>query len=160
MSNVETSGIGLLEVRKYWENASICPLDEASLRPTARDPHLQELVETAIEKWIWRSAQVLDIGCGDGASTVLFANRAEFVHGVDFIPQYVKMARERVRRQNLNNVEFECGDVMDLQSVRARIGQPDIVVTIRCLVNLASWKNQAIALREIAATLKPEAFIC
>src|SRR5688572_9532396 len=136
MDSVEKSMIGLPEVKKYWENASVCPLDNTSLRPTARDPHLQEIVEAAIEKWIWPTAQVLDIGCGDGASTLLFANRAEFVHGVDFIPRYVTMARERARRQNLNNIAFECGDVMNLGEVRARIGRPDIVVTIRCLINL------------------------
>jgi SAM-dependent methyltransferase len=147
--------IDLPEIKKYWENASNCPLDEASLRPTARDPHLQELVEAAIEKWIWPTSELLDIGCGDGASTLRFASKAAFVHGVDFIPQYVEMAGEHACRKNLTNVKFARADVMNLEEVRTRIRRPDIVVTIRCLINLATWENQEIALREIAETVKP-----
>jgi SAM-dependent methyltransferase len=154
MDGIEASIIGLPEIKQYWENASTCPFDEASLRPTARDPHLQEVVEAAVEKWIWPGAQVLDIGCGDGTSSLRFANRAEIVHGVDFIPRYVEMARESARRLNVKNVEFSRADVMSLEEVRARIPQPDIVVTIRCLINLANWENQERAVRQIAATVK------
>jgi SAM-dependent methyltransferase len=155
MDSVERSVVGLSEIKKYWENASGNPIDEDALRSTARDPYLQQLVEAAIEKWIWPGAQILDIGCGDGASTLLFAKKAAFVRGADFIARYVEMARERARRENVKNVEFTCCDVMKLDQLRGVTRPADIVVTIRCLINLANWQNQEIALREITEAVKP-----
>jgi SAM-dependent methyltransferase len=155
MDSVETSAVGLPDIKKYWENASVSPIDQDALRSTARDPYLQQLVEVAIEKWIWPGALVLDLGCGDGISTLLFARRAGFVHGADFIPQYVDMARIRARRENVNNVEFTCCDIMNLGELRSVIRQADIAITIRCLINLANWQNQEIALREIAKMVRP-----
>jgi hypothetical protein len=52
-------------------------------------------------------------------------------------------------------VDFGQADVMDLKPVRSRIKLADIAVTIRCLINLANWDNQAKALGEIAACIKP-----
>lgn len=152
---VETSVVDLSQIRTYWERASAQPVDSAMLRPTARDPYLQQLVETAMEKWIWPSATVLDIGCGDGASTLRFAARAKFAHGVDFIQQYAEMARRKAASSEAGNVEFGQANVMDLAGTRARVGPVDIVTTIRCLINLANWDNQVRALREIAAAVKP-----
>jgi SAM-dependent methyltransferase len=155
MDGVERSKIDLPEIRKYWEIASAHPVHEAALRPTARDPYLQQLVETAIDKWVWPGAQVIDIGCGDGASTLLFARKAAFVCGADFVPRYVEMARELAQRERVENAQFICCDVMNLEELRRRIRLADIAVTIRCLINLATWENQEIALREIGKSVRP-----
>jgi SAM-dependent methyltransferase len=155
MAGVETSTVDLPEIKKYWETASANPVDKDALRSTARDPYLQQLVEATIEKWIWPGTIVLDVGCGDGISTLLFARRAAFVRGVDFIPRYVEMARDRARRENVSNVEFTCCDVMNLVQLRSVARRVDIAITIRCLINLANWSNQQIALREIAETVRP-----
>src|SRR3954452_24001781 len=109
--SVEKSVIGLREIKEYWEHAATAAVNETSLRPTARDPYLQQLVETAVEKWIWPDARMLDVGCGDGTSTFRFANRARFVLGLDFIPKYVAIAQERARRESITNIEFACADI-------------------------------------------------
>lgn len=153
--NVETSAVSLNDIKTYWEKASEQPLREDDLRPTARDPYLQQLVEAAIEKWIWPGAKVIDIGCGDGTSTLKFAQRAGFVHGVDYIVRYVDLARQQAIQRGVSNVEFAAADVMDLTQTRKRVGSVDIAITIRCLINLASWENQLVALREIAGLVRP-----
>jgi len=152
---VETSVVDLPQIRDYWEKASTQVTDADKLRPTARDPYLQQAVEAAIEKWIWPGAQLLDIGCGDGASTLRFARRAKYCHGVDFIERYVTIARDNAASLSVQNVDFAQGNVMDLRPTRSRSGLCDIVTTIRCLINLSNWENQQIALKEIAATIKP-----
>ena len=52
--------------------------------------------------------RVLDVGCGAGAWTEIFANRYKAVIGIDRSPLMVKAARERVAR--LPNVEILEGD--------------------------------------------------
>ena len=65
----------------------------------------------AVSDWlgaVCASGRVLDVGCGSGAWTEIFANRYKAVIGIDRSPLMVKAARERVAR--LPNVEIFEGD--------------------------------------------------
>ena len=65
----------------------------------------------AVSDWldaVCASGRVLDVGCGAGAWTEIFANRYKAVIGIDRSPLMVKAARERVAR--LPNVEIFEGD--------------------------------------------------
>lgn len=57
---------------------------------------------------VYASGRVLDVGCGAGAWTEIFANRYKAVIGIDRSPLMVEAARERVAR--LPNVEIFEGD--------------------------------------------------
>jgi SAM-dependent methyltransferase len=148
-----TDDSSLARIRGYWEAAAEVVTDNDGLRPGARDPFLQQVVETAMERFLWSQARLLDVGCGDGASTVRFAQRVTRAVGIDYIRAFVERAQAGAIAQG--NVMFEEGDVLNLAPVYARHGSFDLVTTIRCLINLASWDNQAHALAEIAACLKP-----
>jgi SAM-dependent methyltransferase len=145
----------LAEVRAYWEEAAATERDRDGLKPTARDPDLQAVVESNIEKWIAPSASVLDLGCGDGASTIHFARRADRIVGVDYIPRFVDRARDLARRVAVENAAFVVGDVLDLESVRSDHGLFDVAITIRCVINLASLENQVQAISQIASCVRP-----
>jgi SAM-dependent methyltransferase len=151
----DSSVVDLAAIKEYWESAALRPVDDDGLRPTARDPYLQQVVEHEMEKWIRPGSRLLDIGCGDGASTLQFARRAASVHGVDYVDRHVAAARRDAEARGVTNVSFAVGDVMDLADTRARIGQADVVITIRCLINLATWANQAQAIDQIAACVEP-----
>ncbi len=65
----------------------------------------------AVSDWldaVCASGRVLDVGCGSGAWTEIFANRYKAVIGIDRSPLMVKAAMERVAR--LPNVEIFEGD--------------------------------------------------
>ncbi len=81
------------ENRTYWETAAAVERDADGLRPSARDPNLQEVVETAILRWLRPGATLLDVGCGDGLSTLRFAAVTGRAVGVDLIPSFVERAR-------------------------------------------------------------------
>jgi SAM-dependent methyltransferase len=143
------------EVRAYWEEAAAVERDGDGLKPTARDPDLQAVVEASIEKWIAPGSAVLDVGCGDGASTIRFARRAGRIVGVDYIPKFVDRARALARHGDVGNAAFLVGDVLDLESVRSDHGLFDVVITIRCVINLASLENQVRAISQIASCIRP-----
>ncbi len=143
------------DIRTYWSDAAGVDRDADGMRPTARDPWLQEAVETAIEQRLLPGVSLLDIGCGDGLSTLRFAGLAGRVTGIDYIAQFVERARGYARARGAANVTFDQGDVLDLGPLVARHGQHDVAVSIRCLINLANWDNQRRGLAEIAATVRP-----
>ena len=139
-------------VQEFWRSAAQQPLDQDGLRPTARDPFLQELVEAAIEQRI-RGGRLLDVGCGDGLSTLRFAPKVNEAVGVDFVQAFVDRAVEHSAEQGVPAI-FEQADVMDLEPVRARHGEFDIVTSIRCLINLATPQNQKLGLSEISKCVR------
>ena len=141
-------------VKTFWTAAAKQETDADGLRPTARDPHLQAAVEAAIERRLV-GGRLLDVGCGDGLSTLRFAGRMDAAVGVDYIDDFVARARENAARASVADVQFEQADVTHLSAVRERHGAFDAATSIRCLINLTSWEAQARALREIAACLRP-----
>jgi len=58
----------LTEIEQFWSSAAQAPLDRDRLRPVARDEHLQDLVERAIESRLPKDATLFDFGSGDGLS--------------------------------------------------------------------------------------------
>ena len=148
-----TEQASLSEVRDYWEESSQQISDKDGLKPTARDPFLQLLVENAIERWLNPNSTVFDFGCGEGASTLRMAERVKSVTGIDFIDRYVELARKNALAAKVDNVSFVQGDVMDLRELNESIGTCEIAVSIRCLINLASWENQKAAIDNIHGTI-------
>jgi len=83
---------------------------EHNLPASAARYRLRKEIRT-VSDWldaVCASGRVLDVGCGAGAWTEIFANRYKAVIGIDRSPLMVKAARERVAR--LPNVEIFEGD--------------------------------------------------
>ncbi len=56
---------------------------------------------------------VLDLYCGIGTMTLLFAKRAKEVYGIEIVPQAVENARENAKRNGITNAAFFCGDAKE-----------------------------------------------
>jgi 2-polyprenyl-3-methyl-5-hydroxy-6-metoxy-1,4-benzoquinol methylase len=145
----------LAEIRAYWEQAATQDVDAQGLRPTARDPHLQAVVESIMERRLGPGMKLLDLGCGDGRSTILFSRSVKSAVGMDYVESFVERARAHAQQHGALNTTFLAGDVRDLGPVRRQFGRFDVATSIRCLINLASWSNQAQALEQIAGTIEP-----
>ena len=145
----------LAEIKTHWEDSAHTLRDSDGLRPTARDPYLQEVVETAIERHLYIGAKLLDLGCGDGRSTLRFAQITGNALGVDFVGNFIKLARSNAESLAVNEVIFEQANVLDLEAVRQQFGMFDIITSIRCLINLAEWHYQSLAIQEISKMVRP-----
>ncbi len=90
--------------------------------------------------------QVLDAGCGEGFGTVLLAETARRVTGIDYSRDAVKAAAEKYRRPNL---DFRQLDVYQLPGLDLRF---DLITNFQVLEHLADPVQFLTAVR---SALKP-----
>lgn len=105
-------------VRAYWEEAaheaeSASYMAHEQGLPQECVQHRFALEQAVVDRWfaeLGPSASVLDVGCGAGAWTELFAPRYKRVVGVDASIGMLAAARRRLARHN--NVELVQGDAL------------------------------------------------
>lgn len=147
-------------VQEYWERRAA--KEGASHTATTNDVYLRELeIRTCVDAL--RSApggpvsSVLDVGCGDGYSTLALARAmpgTRFV-GVDYSSNMIAQARRALDEAALGDrVSFRVADATRLADDLPS-GSFDAVTTMRCLINLETLEAQATAMGAIAAVLKP-----
>lgn len=125
-------------------------LDDPSWR---ENPWFQVILErTYFARAFCMGARVLDAPCGNGWSSNKFAERAEYVLGVDFAHEAIAMARDRYR---LPNLEFRQMDCLALELDDASF---DVAVSIEAIEHF----NHADGYRyvdELARVLRPGGFL-
>ncbi len=108
-----------------------------------------------ISKHLIDGDRILDVGCANGFSSVQFAARREIkLRGLDYIPQMIDQARERVKQSGSTlrgSVEFDVGDITQLAEADSSY---DKVVVIRVLINLGNWERQRRGLQECVRVLR------
>ena len=149
------------EIRQYWQNRA--RELGSSTAVTTQDVHLRELEIATLRSQLENlnlppGSRVVDIGCGDGHSTLKVAKSLKTLSfkAMDFSSNMIDVARERLEQnpELKERVSFEVGDVTDLRSCLSE-GSVDVVTTDRCLINLTSGRQQYDALAEIHRALKP-----
>ena len=76
---------------------------QTMLAPRVEARILQELA-------IRNTDKVLEIGTGSGYMAALLAAKAEFVYGVEIVPELVEFARSNLKRAGVANVSVDLGD--------------------------------------------------
>lgn len=136
------------QVRKYWE-------ERASSHPdgqkTTMDVNLREIEYRSLRKQIIlnRPNSVLDVGCGDGKTTIRLAHEFPAIEffGIDFSKNMISTASSS--SVEIGNIKFSVGDILNIDQDRSY----DLVFTNRCLINLTSWNLQASAINNIMLVL-------
>ena len=82
-----------------------------------------------------RNSRVIDIGCGAGSVVKSIAADMREVVGLDFSEGMIRRAAEQNTAENLR---FVVGDVLNLPA--AGLGQFDVALSVRCLINLPDWE--------------------
>ncbi len=143
------------KIKKYWdEQASV--FKESDLA-TAPDTYYRRLEIDRISECLRDGKSALDIGCGNGYSTIKFAERNPNINiiGLDYSEQMIKYAKKYLAKKKpgiKNRIDFIVGDVLNLSNLVGR--KFDFVVSERCLINLENWAQQKKALLEIKKVLK------
>jgi ubiquinone/menaquinone biosynthesis C-methylase UbiE len=99
---------------------------------------------------------VLDLGCGNGFSTLQFAARRPGAYvGADYSAEMIaaaETARPGVALAAGATIEFQVADATQLPFADAAF---DSVTTDRCLINLVDIEAQRVALKEICRVIVP-----
>jgi SAM-dependent methyltransferase len=144
------------DVKAFWDNQA--KQHGSSDLATAPDHHYRNLEIECILRAIGAMPHetILDVGCGNGYTTRAIANKfpEADVIGVDFSPKMVEQAKKLVR----GNLGFFEGNVLSLSrnTPDIGVGDYDVVISSRCLINLSNWEEQKIGILEMRKMLKPE----
>ena len=142
------------EIHEYWTNQ--VRTHGSSHAASWTDRWAIDLEVRAITQRLADDDRVLDIGCGNGYSTVEFALRKRVsIRGIDYVPEMVTEARGRAlstASQLMGRVEFAVGNLMTLDEPSDAY---DKVITVRVLINLGSWEAQQTALASCARVTRP-----
>lgn len=139
-------------------------------RVTIRDHYLRLLEIENVCTFIKGRHNTLDIGCGNGFSSLFYAEVVDNMIGADYAELMVERAKRFLTDSNYynkiikqyvpdhkpvlkDNIRFEEGDILNLKYPNASF---DSVIAERVLINLPTRKLQKNALVEVARVLKPK----
>lgn len=80
--------------------------------PMEVDPQQLEFLDKV--KGSLSSGNALDIGCGQGRHTFMFAQNGFEVYGIDFLERPIQEAHEQAKTDDNKNVHFDVMDVLSL----------------------------------------------
>lgn len=139
------------DIKTFWNARAADPsLDAAQV--THPDIWQRWLEIEALKQLIPQGSRLVDIGCGAGVTVKELAPILSAAVGIDFSEGMIQRARAQNHELSAS-VRFEVADVLKLDP--AQLGIFDVAVTIRCLINLPDWDAQRLALRNIAAIVRP-----
>ncbi len=139
-----------LQVKAFWDDRARERANDDS-EVTHRDIWQRWLEIETIKRFVRPTDRLLDVGCGAGYTTRLVGEHVREAVGVDYSEAMIE--RARVAAAGSPTLRFETGNVLSLD--REQLGAFDVVLSSRCLINLASWDDQQQAIRNIAGLLPP-----
>ena len=107
-----------------------------------------------INRHLDHGKKILDVGCGNGYTTKIFAKKYNSkLHGIDYSPEMIRMAKQSlIETEILGEIHFEVQDCLDLKFSNNYF---DVIYTERCIQNLPELKLQEKAILELIRVLKP-----
>lgn len=124
---------------------------------TAPDHHYRTLEIEAILRVIgsMKHETILDVGCGNGYTTRAIAKKfpEATITGIDFSESMIAEAAKKIGP----NEEYCVGDVLSLsRNKKLDPRSYDVVLSTRCLINLANWQEQKVGILEMRKMLSPD----
>ncbi|MDA1212727.1 MAG: class I SAM-dependent methyltransferase [Planctomycetota bacterium] len=122
---------------------------KSSNRVTHADVFQRELEINELSQNLTKDDVVLDMGCGNGWATDRLALFCKHIHGVDYSNEMIERAKAEPREHS--NVSWGVADVLAFDEV----GKYDVVITVRCLINVVDVSLQQKAIANLCRALKP-----
>ena len=144
-----------ITVREFWDQQAT--LHKGSDLATNPDQHYRNLEIEHILRAIGalEPKAILDVGCGNGFTTERISEQHPdaVITGIDFSQD---MINEANRHHSGNNIDYRVGDVLSLSRTPGlHVGEFDVVLSTRCLINLANWEEMKVGILEMRKMLKP-----
>jgi len=133
------------EIKKYWgERAG------RGLQATTNDVYMKAIEYSVLKHRIdiYRPPDIIDIGCGDGKTTIELARNFQGINFVGIDNALPMIEQAKLNAKGLQNVNFMGVDVLNFT------GDFGMAITVRCIINLASWEDQLTAFGRIHNSLR------
>jgi len=88
-----------------------------------------------------KSAKILDVGCGPGKWSILFAKKFSSTTAIDVSPKMILLARENAKKHNLGNVEFHVMDVSKLNFSDETYDLVNCITVLQHVLNDDDWRS-------------------
>ena len=148
------------KIKDYWNERANSLNDKTS---TTNDIWLRELEIRNLSKILSeielpQNGKILDVGCGDGYSTISIAEKFPDIsfQGIDFSEKMIEIALSRLKKKENKHISFQVGSVLELDKIYDK--DFDVVMTDRCLINLNTNELQKEALSQISRVIKNEGY--
>ena len=135
--------------RRYNEEAEKSKLSLTSTMPDQTTRHLE--IQNII-KYLHDNQECLEIGCGNGAASIEISKFKKLdLMSIDANEEMIKLAKLQPTTEILGTINFKNVDILNLNETRLF----DTIFSIRCIINLMEWKDQQLALTNMANAVKP-----
>ena len=117
---------------------------------TLLDDNMRIVEVEIVKNWLSPSDKALEIFCGNGVSTLQFAESCQSIVACDLSEKMIESAKRNLAQHNppRTNVEFKSCNVMDIGTIFAP-GQFNTVITVRGLSNLPTRDLQKQAILQV-----------
>jgi ubiquinone/menaquinone biosynthesis C-methylase UbiE len=142
------------QIKEFWTQQARVH----GLSPSASwsDVGVLDLEVQAITRWLNDGDRVLDVGCGNGYSTLQYAGRKRIaIRGIDYVEESIRQATVRLGGLPAplrGSAEFAMGDATALDEPANTY---DKVIATRVIINLGAWDAQRAALQACGRVTKP-----
>jgi ubiquinone/menaquinone biosynthesis C-methylase UbiE len=144
---LEAEGAETLRIEKWGKIAKNWLVEYADRRAS---DFVQNVIEDIAR--LRGSANILDVGCGPGKWTRLFAERFSTVTAIDISPEMIALAQKSLNKKALDNVHFH---VMSVSKLHFKDNHFDFVNCITVLQHILNDNDWKLAVKEIGRVTKP-----
>ncbi len=138
-------------VRQYWNDKDTVSLKDSLLKEIEME-QIKEYLTSKEKLFTWG----LELGCGDGEGSCRYAEHVHEFIAVDYSLTMLQKAQLRIKEKGVNNCFLVCADVRHLPFSMKPLF--DVIISERCLINLANWPEQADVLRSIPHYIKENGY--
>jgi ubiquinone/menaquinone biosynthesis C-methylase UbiE len=149
---LEAQDLGAKLRSDKWKKAARNRLADYADR-RARD-FVVEVVKKVIK--LDRSARVLDVGCGPGKWSIMFAKTCSSVTAVDISPNMILLARKNAEKEKLENLDFHVMNVSRLDVADETYDLVNCVTVLQHMFDDDEWRK---AVLEFARVTKKGGYI-
>lgn len=134
------------KILNFWEGQAISKIPGNLV--THRDFNQVSIEINLLLNLLRKNDSLLDVGCGNGFATSVYAKKCKRTVGVDYSKKMIAAARKAFGQNK--QLSFNVADVLSLEYKR---GLFSAIISTRCLINLTGWEEQKQAIKNMHGIL-------
>ena len=127
------------KIKNYWDNL---------INESMYDKTLLDIETKAILEQLNKNDNAIDIGCGEGESTINYYEKVKYLLALDYSTTRLNLLRHK--NNNIDALLLDMRKISD-KTLNKRF---DVAITQRSLINLNCFNDQKLAIRNIHSILK------